>query len=101
MTCIIGYVDGSSVYIGGDGQGSSYNYKHDDHCKVFKNTHNPEFLFGHTNDFRFGRLLRYCFVPPENRYDWDIDRYMVDAVSVTMRECLKTHEYAHISSGVS
>jgi len=63
MTCIIGLVSGNRVYIGGDSVGASdYDYQLRADEKVFRN---GNMVFGFTDSFRMGQLLRYSLEIPK------------------------------------
>ena len=95
MTCIIGWIEGNKVWIGGDSAGvGGLKIRTRADEKVFKN---GEMLFGYTSSFRLGQLLRYSLELPEQSKKKDDYEYMctdfIDAVS----EMLKKKNYAEIS----
>lgn len=95
MTCIIGWIEGNKVWIGGDSAGvGGLKIRTRADEKVFKN---GEMLFGYTSSFRLGQLLRYSLEIPEQSKKKDDYEYMctdfIDAVS----EMLKKKNYAEIS----
>ena len=96
MTCIVGYVEGSKVYIGGDSAGvSGYNVSTRGDSKVF---HNGDMLFGFTSSFRMGQLLRYSLEIPRCE-TWDIERFMcVDFVNA-IRKCFTAGGFASLENG--
>ncbi len=65
MTCIVGWLEGDDVYIGGDSAGVNGYYgkriRADE--KVF--TKNGTMIFGFTSSFRMGQILRYSLTIPE------------------------------------
>lgn len=92
MTCIVGYVEGNTVWMGGDSAGvGGYDLTVRADKKVFRN---GDMLFGFTTSFRMGQILRYAFTAPDHDPRVEIDKYMslyfIDAV----RECLKKHGWA-------
>lgn len=92
MTCIVGLLDDSGIYMGGDSAavgGNSLNIRADK--KVFINN---EFIMGFTWSFRMGQLLRYSFIPPQFHIDNDIDSFMVTTFIDAVRECLKKGGFA-------
>lgn len=65
MTCIIGLVEGNTVYMGGDTLASDMVGSHVVTRKDDKVFFNEEFLIGFCGSYRVGQLLRYAFVPPD------------------------------------
>jgi len=87
MTCIIGLLDKSSVYIGGDTFGSNGHYGHPtDHSKVFRV---GKFVIGGTTSFRMLDILEFSFDPPKPYYNDDMDRYMRTTFINKVRQALK------------
>lgn len=89
MTCIVGFVEGDKVWMGGDSAGVggwSLTVRAD--SKVFRN---GPMLFGFTSSFRMGQLLRYALKVPHHELDVDTDRYMATTFIDAVRECLKAH----------
>lgn len=99
MTAIVGWIEGSDVYIGGDSAAlnSSYNKRIRADEKVF--TRNGTMIFGFTTSFRMGQLLRYSLTIPEQSKKQDDYEYMcttfIDAVLKTLEE----KKYATVKSG--
>lgn len=92
MTCIVGFVEGDSVYIGGDSAGvAGFDLTVRADRKVFRN---GPMLFGFTTSFRMGQLLRYALKVPDHDPRTDVDQYMVTKFIDAVRECLKTHGWA-------
>ncbi len=92
MTCIVGLVEGNSVWIGGDSAGVggwSMTVRAD--RKVFRN---GPMIFGFTTSFRMGQLLRYALKVPHHEADVDVDRYMATTFVDAVRERLKAHGHA-------
>lgn len=92
MTCIVGFVEGNTVWIGGDSAGVggwSLTVRAD--VKVFKN---GPMLFGFTTSFRMGQLLRWALTVPDHDPRVDIEKYMCTTFIDAVRECLKTHGWA-------
>ncbi|HEX8030284.1 MAG TPA: hypothetical protein VF491_17540 [Vicinamibacterales bacterium] len=92
MTCIVGFVEGDTVWMGGDSAGVggySLNVRAD--AKVFRN---GPMLFGFTSSFRMGQLLRYALTVPDHDPRIDIDKYMATTFIDAVRECLKSRGYA-------
>ena len=56
MTCIVGYLDKETVYLGGDSAGTDGNYSQ--HIRKDKKVfQNGPFIFGFTSSFRMGQIL--------------------------------------------
>ena len=92
MTCIAGVVHRGKVYIGADSAGSVEHFlitRADQ--KVFKNA---GFLFGFSDSFRMGQLLRCSLKPPARDLSRDLFDYMVTDFVDGVRECLKAGGYA-------
>jgi len=97
MTCIVGYEENGSVWIGGDSAGvsrSSIEVRAD--RKVFKN---GEFIMGFTSSFRMGQLLQYRFKPPQHDSSIDIETYMCTDFIDGVRECLNEYNYGYNKEG--
>jgi ATP-dependent protease HslVU (ClpYQ) peptidase subunit len=92
VTCIVGFVEGGTVWMGGDSAGvGGYDLTVRADKKVFKN---GEMLFGFTTSFRMGQLLRYAFTPPDHDPRVDVEKYMSLYFIDSVRECLKKHGWA-------
>jgi ATP-dependent protease HslVU (ClpYQ) peptidase subunit len=77
VTCIVGLVDGDTIYMGGDTLGADMVGTHvvgraDE--KVFTSN---DFIMGFCGSYRVGQLLRYSFVPPDPPSRKDDMAYMV------------------------
>lgn len=98
MTCIVGLVEGNTVWIGGDSAGvGGYSLTVRADEKVFRN---GPMLFGFTSSFRMGQVLRYAFDVPDHDPRTDIDKYMATTFVDALRECLKKHGVASKSNEV-
>ena len=92
MTCIVGLVEGSKVWIGGDSAGvAGYDLRVRADSKVFRN---GPMLFGFTSSFRMGQLLRHALVIPAHDPCVPVDKWMTTTFIDAVRECLKTHGWA-------
>lgn len=92
MTCIVGFVEGDRVWIGGDSAGvAGWSMTVRADAKVFRN---GPMLFGFTSSFRMGQLLRYALKVPHHEPGMDIECYMATSFIDAVRECLKTHGFA-------
>ena len=92
MTCIVGFVEGNTVWMGSDSAGVSgltLTVRAD--RKVFRN---GPMLFGFTSSFRMGQLLRYALKVPHREPDIDVELYMATTFVDAVRECLKSHGFA-------
>lgn len=90
MTCVIGLVEGDTLYLGGDSAGVgglSIRQRVDD--KVFKN---GPFLMGFTTSFRMGQLLRYKFKPPVQQCADDME-YLVSDFVDTVRSVFSNNGF--------
>lgn len=92
MTCIVGFVEGDTVWMGGDSAGvGGYSLTVRADGKVFRN---GPMLFGFTSSFRMGQLLRYALTVPDHDPRVDVDKYLATTFVDAVRECLKTHGFA-------
>lgn len=93
MTCIAGVAHEGHVWLGGDSAGvSEYDLTVRRDEKVFRS---GEFLFGFTDSFRMGQLLRYSLALPDLRLlDDDVPRFMATSFVNAVRDCLKAGGYA-------
>lgn len=92
MTCIVGWVENGTVWMGADSAGvSGYDLTVRADQKVFKN---GPMLFGFTTSFRMGQLLRYALVIPDHDPRVDDDKYLVTTFVNAVRECLKSNGWA-------
>ena len=94
MTCIVGVVDGESVYIGADSAGvdaDTWTLVSRSDPKVFQV---GPFVIGYTSSFRMGQLLRFAFSPPTHPDGLDTHAYMVTVFVDSLRECFGAGGYA-------
>lgn len=92
MTCIVGLVEGDTVWMGGDSAGvAGLDLTVRSDVKVFRN---GPMLFGFTTSFRMGQLLRYALRVPDHDPRTPDDKYMVTTFIDAVRECLKSHGWA-------
>lgn len=97
MTCIVGFTDGKTVYLGGDSAGvAGYNTTVRKDPKVFKN---KKFVMGFTSSFRMGDLLKYRFVPPPVKKNIPLEQYMATDFVDAVRECFRNFAYGKTESG--
>ncbi len=87
MTCIVGLVQGTGVWIGGDSAGSNSSFimtRKDP--KVFRV---GEMLMGCCGSFRMAQLLRCTFEPPAHPEEMDVERYLVGPFIDAVRRLFK------------
>lgn len=92
MTCIVGLVDGSQVYIGADScasadNGGAFAWLQP---KVFLR---EPFVIGYTTSFRMGQLLQYRLAA-KPRKAMSAHEYMCTQFVDAVRDCLKTGGFA-------
>lgn len=98
MTCIVGIVTKDDVYIGGDSAGvAGLNITVRKDPKVFRN--GPA-VFGFTDSFRMGQLLRFnCEIPEKiekmDPYDWVCNHLVPE-----FRHSLKEGGFAKVEDNV-
>lgn len=98
MTCIVGFVGGGKVVIGGDSAGvSGLDIVSRKDPKVFKV---GDFLIGCTSSFRMIQLLRFSLKPPQHHDDVDTFEFMCTGFVDAIRECFKQGGYAKIDCSV-
>lgn len=74
MTCIIGLVDGSNVYVGVDSAGSDgHLIRARKDQKIFSRR---GFLYAYCGSFRVGQVLRYSFTEPARNQEINLETYM-------------------------
>lgn len=93
MTCIVGFVEGDRVWMGGDsaGVGGYYSLTVRGDAKVFRN---GPMLFGFTSSFRMGQILRYALTVPDHDPRVDTMHYMATTFVDAVRDCLKARGFA-------
>lgn len=98
MTCIAGFVEGSTVWIGGDSAGvAGYDLTVRADQKVFRN---GPMIFGFTTSFRMGQLLRYALTVPDHDPRQPVEKYMATTFVDAVRSCLKKHAFTTVKDGV-
>jgi 20S proteasome alpha/beta subunit len=90
MTCIVGMVDESGVYLAGDAAATdavSIELRRDP--KVFeRKVGKATMLIGFCDSFRIGQLLRHDLVLPTRRSNVPVDRWMCTSFVRSVRACL-------------
>lgn len=99
MTCIVGLEHDGRVSIGGDSAGVDgglgIRIRVDE--KVFINR---QMIFGFTDSFRMGQLLRYSLSIPEQLPSCTDDfKFMCTSFIDAVRTCLKNGGYARVKDG--
>jgi len=98
MTCIVGWVENETVWIGGDSAAVADSTIQ---CRVdTKVWSRDDWVYGFTDSFRFGQLLRYSFKEPPRKKSRDLLEYMVTDYIDAVRRCLKSGGYAEANNGV-
>ena len=92
ITCIVRLEFDGKVWIGADSAGvAGYSLVIRADEKVFiKN----DFIFGFTDSFRMGQLLRYRFEPPKHHPDDDLMEFMSTDFIDAVRKCFKDYGFA-------
>lgn len=89
MTCIVGFVQGDTVWLGGDSAGTNswLDQMIYESPKVFRN---DTMLIGSCGNARQAQLLRYALKIPDHDPRMDIEKYMVKTFIEAVRECFGT-----------
>lgn len=100
MTCVVGYVKGSDMWMGADSAGvDGWDLRVRKDAKVFvrrsKAIRGP-MLIGFTTSFRMGQLLRYSLKVPAQRKGCAVERYMMTAFIDAVRACFKKGGMAYV-----
>lgn len=102
MTCIVGYIDNESIYIGGDSAGVSGNditLRRDPKVFIKKNK-KDSIIFGFTSSFRMGQILMSSnFIPPEQKEDSSDYDYMITDFVDEIRKAFKKGGYLRTKEG--
>jgi hypothetical protein len=94
VTAIVGLVHDGRVFIGGDSAGvAGYQLTVRADQKVFRT---DRYVFGFTDSFRMGQLIRYSFEPPAP--PTRLDKFMSTTFVDALRSCLKEGGYARKDS---
>lgn len=99
MTCIVGFVEGNTVWMGGDAAGTNWQLDQDlyDAPKVFRN---DGALIGSCGSARQGDLLRHALTVPDHDPRTDIAKYMVTTFIDAVRTCFKAGGVGGLKDGV-
>lgn len=97
MTCIVAYKSENTIYMGGDSAGvisDNISYRADE--KVFIN---GPMLFGFTDSFRMGQILRYHLKVPHHPIEKDDLNYLCTNFIDAVVETLDRKGYGNVSNG--
>jgi len=96
-TCIVGLERDGKVYIGGDSAGVTEGFDRSVRVdeKVFISN---DMIFGFTDSFRMGQILRYVFSPPAQSVGQTDFEYLCGPWTDALIECLKSKGYATIEN---
>lgn len=88
MTCIVGFVEGDKVWMGGDSAGTNAYLDQDlyDSPKVFRN---GAMLIGSCGSARQAQLLRWVLGIPDHDPRMGIEKFMVKTFMDAVRECFQ------------
>ena len=95
MTCIVGWAERNTVWIGADSAGTDWGLGQKIRAdeKVFIN---EEFIFGVSGSYRLLNLLRYQFHPPEQNEKQENGEYMRVNFINSITNFLEKNKYAKI-----
>jgi ATP-dependent protease HslVU (ClpYQ) peptidase subunit len=96
MTCIVGLVDDSKVWIGGDSASADgWTVRASNYPKVFRV---GEFVLGFTTSWRMGQILQYHLsIEPQNEHQEDF-AYMTRVFIEAVRSCLKEFGFTKVEN---
>jgi ATP-dependent protease HslVU (ClpYQ) peptidase subunit len=99
VTCIVGFVEGNTVWMGGDSAGTNDWLDQDLYHspKVFRN---DGMLIGSCGNARQGQLLRWALKVPDHDPRLDIEKYMVKTFIDAVRECFKAGGVGKLDNNV-
>ncbi len=99
MTCIVGFVEGNTVWMGGDSAGTNAWLDQDlyDTPKVFRN---DGALIGSCGSARQADLLRHALKVPDHDPRVDFGKYMVTSFIEAVRTCFKAGGVCATNNGV-
>ena len=96
-TCIVGLECNGKVFIGGDSAG--VNESLDKMVRVDEKVFIAgDMIFGFTDSYRMGQLLRYVFIPPSQSVGQTDFEYLCGPWTDALIECLKNKGYATIEN---
>ena len=97
MTCLIGVVEGNTMYLGADSIGANDDYqliRRD--SKIFRKR---DMLIACTHSFRFRDIIRYDFELPKHPEGMSVEKYMVTIFIEGLRKKLKDCGHIKIGDG--
>lgn len=88
MTCIVGYVEGNRIWMGGDSAGTTWSLEQDlyDTPKVFRN---GGALIGTSGSARQADLLRHSLTVPDHDPRVGLEKWMATTFINAVRQCFK------------
>ncbi len=89
MTCIIGFCNGTSVYMVGDksiNDVDEYTMTLSESEKVFKKSN---MLIGYTGCFKLGQVLEFKWIPPNKNKSMKLEEYLHNVIIPSMKKTLK------------
>lgn len=99
MTCIVGFVEGNTVWMGGDAAGTN-GWLHQDLYDTPKVFRNDGALIGSCGSARQADLLRHALKVPDHDPRTAIEKYMVKSFIDAVRECFKAGGVGGTKDGV-
>lgn len=92
MTCIVGWVEKGTVWMGADSCGSnSYTKDSVIQPKLFKK---DNMLIGYTGSFRMGQLLQWRLSIPKRHDPTSIEEWLATSFADNLRTCFKDGGFA-------
>ena len=102
MTCVVGFADKKTgkVYMGGDSQATNFTNltkrnRLDGKVFIKKGRDGIEMLFGFTQSYRMGQLLKHKLVIPKQQFGNDFD-YMCSDFMDEVIDCMEVNKFAKI-----
>lgn len=99
MTCIVGFVEGNTVWMGGDAAGTN-DWLHQDLYERPKVFRNDGALIGSCGSARQADLLLHVLKVPDHDPRMTIEKYMVKVFIDAVRECFKAGGVGGVKEGV-
>lgn len=99
MTCIVGFVEGNTVWMGGDAAGTN-NWLHQDLYDTPKVFRTGDALIGSCGSARQADLLRHALTVPDHDPRLAIEKYMATVFMDAVRACFKAGGVCTTKDGV-
>jgi len=94
MTCVIGLIHGSRIYMGSDSAAVGNRFIRTTNLpKIFRN---GPFLIGYCGSFRMGQVLEHSLRIPRQKEDQSDIAFMINVFIENVRNCLKEKGVASI-----